>query len=95
MKLITRKEFNFLDVMSEIGGLLKIIILTMTILISPVSRYLYKLLMMQRMYFARTEKAEIFQGNKWTPDDKFLACKLKYLSLPVELQGKGFEDDFH
>lgn len=55
-----RKVSDIFDVMSEFGGILKVLQLTFGVLIYPISRFLFLLVMIKRLYFAKTKEEQVF-----------------------------------
>lgn len=49
-----RVFYGLLNVFTELGGLIKILQITFSIVIFPISHYLYSLVMVRRLFFAKT-----------------------------------------
>ena len=58
---IQRSFFDILMLASEFGGLIKVSSLAIFAMIIPIIEYLYFLVMIKRLYFAKTEKEGIFK----------------------------------
>ena len=50
--------------MSEFGGFVKLVAIILYFLVTPIIRYLYILVMAKRLYFAKTERADLFHKKK-------------------------------
>ena len=59
---IKRTTKNIFAVMSAFGGILKILQSSLSVIIFPISQYSLLLTMIKRMYFAKTEKDDIFKS---------------------------------
>ena len=59
---ITRTTKNIFGVLSSFGGILKILQSSLSVIIFPISQYSLLLTMIKRMYFAKTEKDDIFKS---------------------------------
>lgn len=93
---IHRKTYNVFNLMSEMGGFLKVIQFMLMVAILPVTENMYLLTMMSRMYFAKTTNKELFTKMPTKKQGMFKSDKLKYLemgNIPKDLLGTGFERD--
>lgn len=66
-KSIIRQTYNVFNLMSELGGFIKLIHIIFGQMILPFNKYLFLLTMIKRMYFAKTEQSDLFQK----PDQEF------------------------
>ena len=93
---ILRSFFDILMLASEFGGLIKVSSLAIFAMIIPIIEYLYFLVMIKRLYFAKTEKEGIFKPEKSSPSYyvKHRLTKYKDINnLPENLKNTGFLND--
>lgn len=80
----------------QLGGFLKILQSVFRILIEPVRSYLFTLIMMKRLYFAKTEDDNVFREDN-NKSSNFVEHKrseyLDYDNIPQELQNSSFKED--
>ena len=93
---IKRTTKNIFGVLSSFGGILKILQSSLSVIIFPISQYSLLLTMIKRMYFAKTEKDDIFKGGK--SEKSFFVKKrrsdyLNFNNLPESLKNTGFKED--
>lgn len=55
-----RKTHDIFGVLSEFGGFLKVLQSTFSIIVAPISYFLFLITMIKRMYFAKTTDDNIF-----------------------------------
>lgn len=85
-----------LHVMSEFGGFFKFILTFFTNLVHPLSRYIYYLVMIKRLYFAKTDNSDIFQEEAKRQSDyicRRLSIYIDKNKMPDDLKATGFPDE--
>ena len=60
---VTRKLTDILMLMSEFGGFVKLMALMVYFFANPIIRFLYISVMAKRLYFAKTEREDLFKGS--------------------------------
>lgn len=61
---IQRTSYNVQDLLSSMGGLLKIIQTIIALLVYPFAHYMYLISVMQDLYLAKTTNHDVFQKKK-------------------------------
>ena len=60
---------NIIDVLGQLGGLLKILHSVFRILIEPINSFLFVLVMIKRLYFAKTTDDNVFRPENKKASD--------------------------
>lgn len=88
---VKRVTYGLLNVASEIGGFIKIAQVTVTIMIYPVAHYLYLLVIMRRLYMAKTKTSNFFSSKSECHHHNQMVSKyLDVNRIPIDLQVKEF-----
>lgn len=89
---VRRVTYGLFSVFSDLGGLIKIVQVAITVLVTPISRFLYFLVMIKQMYFAGINDHRFFDKTK---DDSTPSNRKKYLDklkIPHDLKDTEFEN---
>lgn len=93
---IKRTLYDVLKLMSEIGGFLKLVNIMLYTAVHPIIQFLYFMIMIKRLYYAKTSESDIFQPQN-NQQSSYVKNRLsKYTDdqqIPKELRNTGFRKD--
>ena len=90
-KVVEKKRSvqDIVSILSSVGGLLKLIQSVFSVITYPVSKFLFILVMIKKLYFARTNKQSVFHDEKYSKKSEYsMYCRSAFLNfdnLPCEL----------
>ena len=94
---VRRTTYGLFDVLTELGGLIKIVQIAANVLVTPISRFLYFLVMIKRLFLVETDTDVAFRNDYHESHrSEQPGGRGKYLDIrqiPADLEGTGFEDD--
>ena len=94
---VRRTTYGLFDVLTELGGLIKIVQIAANVLVTPISRFLYFLVMIKRLFLVETDTDVAFRNDHHESHrSEQPGGRGKYLDIrqiPADLEGTGFEDD--
>ena len=83
--------------LTDLGGFLKSIHVMITFFVYPLSRYLYYLMMIKRLYLAKTTKNDVFLEHDKSKKSNFIkSLRSHYLDqekIPEELKISSFKNE--
>ena len=92
---VKRTTYNVFNLLSEGGGFMNIMSVVCRLSVAPFQQFLFILLMMKRLYFAKTKRDDVFMKPS-TKRSNFIKFRLKrfldHNNVPEELKQTGFKD---
>ena len=81
-----RMSHDIFSILSSFGGLVTLMQTVFGIIIRPISEYLLTLVMIKRMFFAKTKKEDLFKNDQSKKDSFFVKHRrskfLDFCKLP-------------
>ena len=74
---VRRVTYGLFNVFTELGGLIKIVQIVATMLVTPISKFLYFLVLIKSFFFAGTDDKSLFKIQK----DEHKCSKYKYMDI--------------
>ena len=59
-----RRKYGVLDLMSDIGGVLEIIMIVFGLMVLPISEHSFIVMAASKLFFGRTHRSDVFQPTE-------------------------------